>query len=404
MSKAQDLLSNRKKIGSEVTFRSFDRITGSDSLESYYNNILSDADIEKALAEYQGHYEELTNEFIEKTRLQREDIGFLFIAVAMQCARIYLINKLTGIEKANVSGGKEDAIHGFQEKVLGKLYSGDMEGSRPLYAPLNDIISTRGVPYDAQTPFSEEIKMLHLFKGSNHRFSTLGHDPLIGLLFGTANILTNTISINHKFIINTYSVIYEDLKNPKIGMPVSTVAMLKLAISRFENDKKSVAAAVIKQLLHIATDMYTPCGIQLPGAGLVLSNTNVELLTKYISTGDVVKVSASSGMAMLINTLISAIHGCCLLCEYGSEEIKLDLYQARTRKIIMYSNIIVSSSNVLSAALGDIKTLDIGGLLVTISRIFSDTALIKKLEYEFINNSLSDIYSEKVSSLEKLYV
>ena len=58
--------------------------------------------------------------------------------------------------------------------------------------------------------------------------------------------------------------------------------MLSAAGKRFEDDKKSVVAAVIKQLIHIATDLYTPCGITLPGAGLVLSNSSVEQLTEYI--------------------------------------------------------------------------------------------------------------------------
>lgn len=259
---------------------------------------------------------------------------------------------------------------------------------------------------------------MHLFKGANHRFTTLGHDPLLGLVFGTSNILTNTISLTPKsenvlknLPINlekvplanmlsismpkTYQVVYTELKNPKIWMPVSAAVMLQAAMERLEDDKKAVAAAVIKQLLHIATDMYTPSGIQLPGAGIVLSNTTVEQLTDYISTGDIVKVEASAGRAVLINTIISAVHGCKLLFEDDGQDFSREMYQARTRKIVMYSNVIATSSNVITTALGDTTSLDIGGLLVTLYRVFSDIRFISKLEYEFINTKLSKLYEEE---------
>ena len=48
--------------------------------------------------------------------------------------------------------------------------------------------------------------------------------------------------------------------------------------------------ALIKQVIHIGTDLYTPKGIQIPGANLVLSKKNAERLTKYISTGDIIKI------------------------------------------------------------------------------------------------------------------
>ena len=129
---------------------------------------------------------------------------------------------------------------------------------------------------------------LKLFKGANHRFSTLGHDPILGLIFGTANILTNTITCVRTPIITTNHVIYDfNYKNPKIGMGASTSTTLKKSLERVNEDAGAVVAAVMKQVIHIGTDMYTPCGIQLPGANLLLSNTNAEKITRYISTGEI---------------------------------------------------------------------------------------------------------------------
>ncbi|MCR5503775.1 MAG: hypothetical protein K6F53_12290 [Lachnospiraceae bacterium] len=406
MSDAKRLKSNRLKLDAGIEARQLETVDNADSVEEYYEKILNAGDVEKALAEYGGNYEKVADEFLEKTRLQGADLGFLFVAVALQCIRIYVINKLTAVEKANSHGGREDKLHNLQEKLFDKLgKSGEVDGI-DLYVPFEAIITMRGVPYDATAPFSEEIKKLKLFKGANHRFSTLGHDPLIGLVFGTANILTNTITTNNRFLLTTNRVIYDDsMKNPKIGPLVSTARMLEAAVDRFKEDKRSVAAAVIKQLIHIATDIYTPKGIQLPGTMLFLSNAHVEKLTDYMSTGDLVKVGASAGMAALINTLISAVHGCKLLFENNEDNrFSKDLYQTRTKKIITYSNFIASSSSIISAALTkDVRKLDIGGMIILVIRLFNDAQFITKLEYEYVNSGMREIYEKKYSDISLYY-
>ncbi len=406
MSNAEKLKQNRAKRGDDIEIRDFGEIDeNAGSIESYYEKILTAGDIDKALAEYSDNYDRITDEFLERTKLQGADLTFLFVAVALQCARIYLINKLSAIEKANSHGGKEDKLHDLQDKIFERMGGGGQATAQNLYASFDAIITTRGVPYDACASINDEIRKMKLFKGANHRFSTLGHDPLLGLVFGTANILTSTITTNRRVVVKTNTVVYDDyVKNPKIGLPVSTMVMLNAATDRFKDDKKSVSAAIIKQLIHIATDMYTPKGIQLPGASLVLSNTNVEKLTEYISTGDLVKIGASAGMAALINTIISAVHGCKLLFEDDGSEFSKELYQARTKKIITYSNCIASTSNLISTAMaGNMQSLDIGGLIVTIARLFSDARFLTKLEYEYINSGMSDIYEEKYADISLYY-
>lgn len=406
MSDAEKLKQNRAKRESNVEIRTLDTVDNVGSVESYYEKVLTCGDIDKTLAEYEENYDRITDEFLEKTKLQGPDLIFLFMGVALQCIRIYVINKLTEIEKANSHGGKEDKLHNLQEKIFDKMGKGGTSDVLELYAPFEAIVSTRGVPYDATASVSDEIKKLKLFKGANHRFSTLGHDPFLGLIFGTANILTNTITTNRRIFLTTNVVHYDGLmKNPKIGMIVPTSAMMKAAGDRLKDDKKSVAAAVIKQLIHIATDMYTPKGIALPGAGLILNNTSVEKLTDYISTGDLLKIGASAGISALINTLISAIHGCKLLFEDdGTDSFAKDLYQARTRKIITYSNCIASASNLITTAISpDAKSLDIGGLIITVTRLFSDISFLTKLEYEYINSGMSKIYEEKYADISLYY-
>lgn len=408
MSKAQELMKLRNANGVKLREREFQLIDSARTLESYYDNILTEAEIEAALAEYENTMEAVDAEFSKRTQLRGYDIGFLMFATMLQSLRIYVLNpmieKLTEIEKANSHGGKEDYLHDMQDKLFQRFKTDKISVNRKMYASLESIIATRGVPYDATRYADIKYK---LFKGANHRFATLGHDPLLGLVFGTANILTNTITcVDEKRWINslnTHYVEYDiDMRNPRIGLPASTINMLKASCERVVSDKEAVIAALIKQLIHIATDLYTPAGISLPGANLVMSKANVEKLTQYVSTGDVLKVGASAGVAMLINTLIAATHGCMLLFQNDKDDMSEEMCQIRTRKIILYSNLIATSSNVIVTGFGKTQ-FDVGGFLVTCQRLFNDTRFMDKIKYEFLNVQVSKKYAENMEGLELYY-
>jgi len=68
-----------------------------------------------------------------------------------------------------------------------------------------------------------------------------------------------------------------------------------------------------------------------------------------------------------------------------------DVYSVKTRKIVLYSNLIASTSNIIwvggnmiAGNEGAIKDLDIGGLLVTLHRLMTDTKFIQEVKEEFI--------------------
>ena len=368
--------------------------------------------------------ENLDREFEQKTGLQASDVKFLFVAIGLQLLRITIINELTKTEPAGMKNKLENELHEFQDKVMKKLSSLDQNMSTvnlPYYASTNQILTTSGVPYDAQETLTAKSleKMINknrpmewdfdlddyinkmklpLFKGANHRFATIAHDPLIGLVFGTANIMTNTITcvkspLNISGleipVITTNHVIYtSNYSHPVIGTYGSTTMMLGNMIKRIPDEPVAFVAASIKQIIHIGTDMFTPCGIQFPVANIVLSNTNVEKITKYIGWGDLIKVSTSAKIAELINTVISILH---TLVHDFSDGVEPELYSVRTRKIILYSNAIATGSNVIwvgaNVGAGDksqVKNLDIGGLIVLMKRLYTDTEYIQQIKEEFV--------------------
>ena len=387
------------------------------------NNMQIIADESKRVADVSRNsrwtLEELDAEFESQTGLKENDVKFLFAAVALQLARIVILNELTKTEAAGASNRNETKLHEFQEKLLGKFNSGEVVKERPYYASVEHIITKMGVPYDATAGLTEKSlsmimnknrewsfdlsemipdEKLSLFKGANHRFATLGHDPILGLLFGTGNIMTNTITcvktplavggIGIPVLTTNHVVFTSDYKDPRIATYGSTAVMLKEVVERTKDQPSAFVASLIKQIIHIGTDLYTPCGIQIPGANLILSNAQVEKMTNYISSGDIIKVGSSGKLAELINLLISTLY---TLMYDSSMGISRKLYNVKTRKIIMYSNVIATGSNVLwiggnviAENEGAIKQLDIGGLIVTIKRLMSDTEYIRQIKEEFV--------------------
>ncbi|WP_456155274.1 hypothetical protein [Veillonella sp.] len=332
---------------------------------------------------------DLDEEFSKRTSLGWQDIKFLFAATALQCIRIYVINTLTKVQPAGAGNVKENFLHKIQGKLLGTLNDGVPLTPAPYYAPLMQICTARGVPYDA-TRFKG---VNHgFFKEANHRFATFGHDPIVGLIVGTSNILTNTITCRSKGPLPvpiTCHVEYDmDLKNPCIGDVCSTIEALKAAAYRIDNDAVSIVAALIKQIIHIGTDLYTPCGIQIPGANLILDNRYTEELTKYVSAGDFIKIGVSYQIFNLINMFISSLH--MLTCQSTNHREK-ELHHVKTMKILEYSNIIATGSNVIINAVrayfGDgkaLKDIDFAGLIGTIMMLVRNDEIKRKIKREFI--------------------
>lgn len=362
--------------------------------------------VEKSVREYGENLERIDREFKERTKLQDADAAFVIAATMLQVVRVLVINSLTEVERAGAGNAKEDALHNFQDRVFSGFDDGGPAESGRLFASKRHILSSRGVPYDATRYEAENLK---IFKGANHRFATLGHDPVLGLVFGTSNIMTNSITCvkdANVFGIGaripaTYSVSYDAFgKNPLIGAPAGTVEMLVAAGRRVVSEPDAAAAALIKQLIHIGTDLYTPCGIQVPFANLVLDKAHTEALTKYVSTGDVLKVGMQAGMTVLINWLIAALHGCSLIFKDDGSDYCTEMYQARTKKIILISDTIATSSSVVQASITkNPKCLDLGGAAVLVYRLFSDARFVAKLKEEFLQSELDKIYDERAKGL-----
>lgn len=382
----------------------FDYVDGRINIACKQDNDWGKQSVEASIVEYSKNYDRVNREFKEKTRLQDYDLSFLMVATMIQVTRVLVINALTKIENAGASNTKENALHSTQEKLFNRIGADERVNSERLYASTHHILSTSGVPYDVT---NTEGKLQGLFKGANHRFSTLGHDPVLGLVFGTSNIMTNTITcVSSSGLFGTgfgipvtYTVDYNS-GVPSISTPAGNIEMLIKSAQRVGKEPEAAAAAFIKQIIHIGTDLYTPCGIQLPLANIVLDKEHACKLSKYVSTGDVLKIGIQTGMTLSINWLIASLHGSSLIFNNNGEAYSMETYQIRTKKILLISNTIATSSSIVQAAITkNPKCLDIGGAAVLVYRLFTDGKFIAKVKEDYVNSGLNDIYEKRAEGI-----
>lgn len=363
--------------------------------------IQNDIELEDLLSEkeFQDAYKRLDaihEEFSHKTSIvNKTDLMFLGIATALQTTKSLLFGQIAkkfdygnrfnpdnrlahndkSIEKEHRRANDE-----FKEKheKHGHGYWMNILYQTPPY----DI--TRGSP-----------ALNRNMEGGYHRIHTLGHDPILGWIFGTANILTDTIT-------------FEDFKSnrvirkPKMMITPESVSFTKLFSESFEMckaDSLNLPAAIFAEGCHLKSDEFTKLGLPVP----ILEAINPEFASKLYKSNydalcfsrDLKIVGASAGISIFIDLIIGLVHGL-----FNKEKINKDLYEVRTRKILLISNSIASTSNIIQTVItNNPKNLDLGGLLVTLSHLFMDLRFFSRIKEEFIRQELN---KDLVKELERL--
>ena len=304
--------------------------------------------------------DDLDEQFCKKTGLTKLDMTLLFLAIGLQIARQYLFSN----EKGRLTASRGDEI---------------IDKSLSLAPPDWQEILTQSVPYDAiQTGAHASDTGL---AGTTHRYRTLGHDPIFGWIFGTANIMTNSLT---KTTFETYQV-----KNMKIirHYPNGVGGMFERAVSYSMNDPQLLAVSIARQAIHFGSDYFTKQGLPIPGVAMVDNDLAKEMITSWHI--DMWSVTRGMALSVFINQLISIIHK---LFYDGNTEMDQKLYNVRTRKIVTYSDLVASSTNLGYVAIThDMQKLDIGGIAVTIYNMITNKKYIKQVKEEFIFGSYREM-------------
>ena len=351
--------------------------------------------------EYSKLNDEINGEFARKTSIiNKTDLAFLAIATALQTTKALLFpfvaekagygtsfdknKRLSHDDKSikNIEQGQKDA---YKQKQMKK---GNSEGewTEILYRkPIFD--TTKGSP-------DIGVNM----EGGYHRIHTLGHDPVLGWIFGTSNILTDTITLN------TFQT-YKGQRNPIKILPIKVpfVQLFGDTIEAAKRNKLNLPAAIAAEGIHLKSDEFTKVGLPVPiletFAPEFAGNLYKNQYDALCFARDVKVIGASAAISMFIDMIINLTHAMYYNAEKDGSR---DLYEIRTRKILLVSNTIATTSNIIYSVVSqNPKALDIGGLLVTVSHLFRDTSFILNVKREFIENRIYEKIDEEMRAIEE---
>lgn len=334
----------------------------------------------------------LDDEFESQTKLRGKDIGFLFFATALQCIRQYFITDF----KERL--GDQEAA----KNTKGHIKEHSARHHR-FYNPSLVEIKTNPVPFD--TTFGAPDIGSDIAKHGGHRYTTLGHDPILGWIFGTANIATSTLT---DYNFSSYHILTGQNKVgnniDRLTHHADTNKVISYTFDKLLNEGKEgklkVSWSLVKEAIHLKSDIGTKDSLSFPFISVIFSPKLASTLADYgLDMANAITVSKQVTLAIAINTIIAMIHRLTFNPETdGSTE----LFEVRTHKVITYSNVIASTSNVIAVAIGaaigaatnnpdlikkSVQKADIGGLLVTIYRLLNDANFIAQVKQEFIFNN-----------------
>lgn len=371
------------------------------------NYFPADIDFEDILSEEEmvlahTRVEEINASFSRKTSIiNKTDLVFLGIATALQTAKAlifpYIAQKMgygDSIDKEErlnhddkeIKDAQKEANDKFRDKHADKQKKGERnEWIEILYRP-PAFDATRG---------SKDIGIN--MEGGFHRVHTLGHDPILGWIFGTANILTDTITFE-TFQTNIVT------RNPLKITPqqISLFELFHNVISKVKEHELNLPAAIFAEGVHLKSDVNTKLGLPIPLLEAIDSNFASELYkSNYDSlclVRDLKFIGVSAAISVFFDMVISLVHGL-----FNTEKMDKKLYEVRTRKILLISNSIASTSSIINTVITENpKNLDIGGLLNTVSRLFRDVRFITRIKEEYIQSELDknlQIELEKINSM-----
>ena len=355
------------------------------SCESYESRL---QELETGVVQLPEKVEAFHKDFDLATKLSDTDIAFILIGltfreIASGLFKAFKINRIDDQESAKLFHSKEKSNR-----------------TEKYYASIDEIISNP-VPYDAICSTDVDIKKEVKLSGFGHRFNTLGHDPVLGFIFGTANIMTNTITVSNgmsSFVpsIATYHV--GTFEKDKLYDRADTIEMFYRIYERIKNDPKegyaAFGAALTKELIHLLSDVKTAKSLPLPFSGVI--SPRISRRVQYYLGVDSLVVS-SNFAEFFVSQLIDK--GIMIARDFWWRNIENGdadekSVEARWKLIEVYINegAIVGETAYMVVELlrGDVKKAfqgcSFGGLWYSLQKIISNQQMIASLRGEYVIN------------------
>lgn len=342
----------------------------------------------------------------QATNLNKNDIAFIGVIAGLQILRQWLSrNKIINRQRLDDQEAARLTKHNtVVEKVTRNKNYGEW-----ILGPTS---------YDAIVRVSDNIERTGV-SGVNHRYKTLAHDSLIGLLVGPINLISESITYSSGEGLLPFQIskaIPIDPSNAatgyQIGHKITFTQTLGDTVAYIKDDKAILPAAIVKHLLHLASDMSTTQGLVIPGltalpnvGDLKADGMNRWLLDNQFDAVWFANIGAQYGLAELINSISRVTYS---FVSFYNKDISKEIIRRKTDKVIAIANSISTSTDIMRAfirgsadPIAALRELDWGGLIATIKWIFSSEEFKEDVQnIDKIWNQISFGMTHSIAQLE----
>ena len=161
-----------------------------------------------------------------------------------------------------------------------------------------------------------------------------------------------------------------------------------------------VLHGIILERAHLSS-VFGTCGLQMISTfnESFASALYQEQYDALCFARDAKIVGASYIVSLMFDIIIGLAHGL-----FKPEGVEQKIYEARTKKILLISNSIATTSTIINATItNNSKNLDVGSLISTVGHLFTDIRFIAKLKHEFITREIDKKLQEELNEIDNMY-
>lgn len=350
------------------------------------DDLLTTLEVKKTEAEVQR----IESDFARLTGMNAADQAFLTTATAIQLTRWMMMPRLVG-----AIGKTARLLALLSPATMGLLTRQGADGAN---AALTDEVNKAfqeeaGWSGEAASQTNRSWEDI-LLDGSSLNDRPFSNDAL-NWLFGVVNNLTGTRTMGDFTTVNATT-----------GEAVKTAGIFADAFRSIKEDWLRLPAAVYAQFARDkaaageSTDPLEPLAETFSPE--MLSDLYTSQFTQLTAIQELTIVGQQAAVPLVINMAVGLLHG---FLYNPAKDGPREFYDARTRKILIYSNALATASNLsITAASQNWAKLDVGGLIVSGLRIAQDTAYIASLKDKFIARQMDKALEAELRHIDSHFI
>ncbi len=353
----------------------------------FVEDLLNSEEIRSSKAQAQA----IDERFAQITGLSKTDQTFLTLATGIQLARWMMMPKLVG-----TLGRTARVLSALSPKTMALLGRQGAQSQNALTEQVNSEFKEEA-EWDAQ-PVGEQHRTWEDILADGQQdaaeapaFSNDG----MNWLFGVINRLTGTHTDGSFHTVDDIT-----------GEAVNTSGIFAEAFRTIKEDWLRLPAAVYAQYAQGRAAEGEPVDVLEPLAQSfspdMLSDLYTSQFAQLAAMDELTLVGQQAAVPLIINMAVGLLHG---FMYNPKTDGPREYYDARTRKILIYSNALASASNLaLTAGSENWAKLDLGGLIVSALRITQDTSYIAVLKDRFVNEQMDKMLEKELNDIDSHFI